>query len=48
MLTAEDRRGMASILFKESAKAFKDLENIIPEIIKKIPEERLLIQETTL
>ena len=39
---------MASVLFRESARAFKDLENIIPEIIKKIPEERLLMQERTL
>jgi hypothetical protein len=48
VLGGEDRRSMTSVLFREAVKALKDMEGIIPDIIKKIPEEKLLKQETVL
>lgn len=33
----EDRKMMASILFHEEAESIRDIQTVIPEIIKKIP-----------
>lgn len=33
-----------SLLFKETINSIQDLESVIPEIIKKIPDERLYYQ----
>jgi hypothetical protein len=37
-MNGEERRTMTSILFKEAIKALKDIEGIVPDIIKKIPD----------
>ena len=47
-LNGEDRQIIMSLLFKESIHSIKDLEGVIPEIIKKIPDEKLYRQETIL
>lgn len=45
---SDDRRAMTGLLLKESTRAFADLEGILPDILRKIPEERVLAQETVL
>ena len=45
-LGAEDRPVLMSLLFKEAIHSSKDLEGVIPEIIKKIPDEKVYRQET--
>ena len=45
-LAGEDRQVIMSLLFKEAVHSIKDLEGVIPEIIKKIPDEKLYRQET--
>jgi hypothetical protein len=47
-LAGEDRRAMTALLLRESSRAFSDLEAILPDILRKIPEERVLAQETVL
>ena len=37
-LGGEDRQVIMSLLFKEAIHSIKDLEGVIPEIIKKIPD----------
>lgn len=39
---------MTGLLLRESTRAFSDLEGILPDILRKIPEERVLAQETVL
>lgn len=48
VMAGEDRRAMTGLLLKESSRAFSDLEGILPDILRKIPEERVLAQETVL
>jgi hypothetical protein len=48
VMSGEERRTMTGILFKEAVKALKDIEGIVPDLIRKIPEEKLLKQETTI